>query len=67
MLIRQQRNDQFIVFEVKEGLFIKRFQKLIDGQSGLCFVIYALINIYRTIKTSLVNGQTLIRGVVISI
>ena len=52
---------------MKEGLFSEGFQKLIDGQSSLGFGIDALINIIRTIKTSLMNGLTLIQGVVISI
>ena len=43
---------------MKEGISAEEFQKFIDGPSVPGFGFDALMNIYKSIDTSLMNGQT---------
>jgi len=43
--------------QLKEGISAEEFQKFIDGPSGPDFGQNALMNIYKPIDTSLMNGQ----------
>ena len=48
----------YCFWEVKEGLSAEEFQEFIDGPSGPGFEQDTLINIFKQIDTSLMNGQT---------
>ena len=48
----------YCIWETKEKISIEEFQEFIDGPTGPGFGLNALMNICKTIDTSLMNGQT---------
>ena len=48
----------FCIWETKDGVSSEEFQEFIDGPTGPGFGLSVLMNICKTIDTSLMNGQT---------